>query len=187
MKTKHLWFKARAFAVVAFMVASAAMLVAVAGCSNDDDDNDIRPGDVPAAVIKSFKATYPSATRVEWEKKGTYYVADFRHKGFSTDVWYTAAGREAMNVTDYDKATNMLPKAVLDAFRNGKYGNRTVDDIARYKRPDRTFYVIEVESPGTPDVDLYYSENGTLLQELPNHDIDITPDTVVPTARVRAR
>ena len=63
-------------------------------------------------------------------------------------------------------------------FRSGKYANWRVDDIDKYERYDRTFYLIEIETKGEKDRDLYYDESGVLLKdEVDKENNDVTPDT----------
>jgi len=53
-----------------------------------------------------------------------------------------------------------------------------VDDIDKYERTDRTFYLIEIETKGQQDRDLFFGEDGTLLKdEVDRENNDVTPDT----------
>ena len=69
----------------------------------------------------------------------------------------------------------MAKKAV---FQNGQYASWRVDDIDKYERTDRTFYLIEIETKGQQDRDLFFGEDGTLLKdEVDRENNDVTPDT----------
>ena len=48
--------------------------VTFSACSDDDDDD--KSINVPESVVQALKQKYPSATGIEWEQKGTYFVAD---------------------------------------------------------------------------------------------------------------
>ena len=83
-------------------------------------------------------------------------------------------------MTELDFGTNLglLPDAVQNAFRNGQYANWRVDDIDKYERLDRTFYLIEIETNGQRDRDLFFAEDGSLLKdEVDKENNDVTPST----------
>jgi hypothetical protein len=63
---------------------------------------------------------------------------------------------------------------VKETFLAGQYATWGVDDIDKYEREDLTFYLVEVEKKGQKDMDLYYTEDGTVLKEVedrPNDDV----------------
>lgn len=146
------------------------------GCSDDDDD--IRVSDVPSAVISAFEAKFPNVSRAEWENKQGYYVADFWQEGIETHVWIDAKAEWKMTELDFGTNLQLLPDAVQSAFLNGQYANWQVDDIDKYERTDRTFYLIEIETKGQPDRDLFFAEDGSLLKdEVDKENNDVTPTT----------
>lgn len=161
MKTK--WF---------FLAVMALSSFAFVSCDKDDDDNDdIR---VSEDVQRALRDKYPNATNVEWEAKAGYYVADFRENGAELDVWFTTDAVWKMTETDLGIDVNKLPVAVKDAFLSSDYSNWVVDDIDKYEREDMTFYLIEVETRGQKDRNLYYNEQGGLLrdaEDMPNDDV----------------
>jgi len=60
------------FLMLAVMMCMAA--VTFSACSDDDDDD--KSINVPESVVQALKQKYPSATGIEWEQKGAYFVAD---------------------------------------------------------------------------------------------------------------
>lgn len=149
-------------------------VLALTSCNNDDD----HPANLSDAARSAFEAQYPSARSVDWDVKGAYHVAEFHDNGVETDVWYDANGNWCMTETDLGRDLTKLPTAVQTAFQASAYSAWRVDDIDKYVRTDRTFYLIEVETSGQKDRDLYYAEDGTLLKDVedaPNDDV--TPAT----------
>lgn len=145
------------------------------GC---DDNDDLNPSDLPNTVLESFETKYPAATRVEWEKKGIYFVAEFWQDGIETHAWYNNEGGWSM--TEYDLGVNvsLLPQAVQTTFQASSYASWYIEDINKYERPGEVFYLIEVETVGQPEYNLYYGEDGTLLkEEVDRENDDVTPDT----------
>ena len=144
-----------------------------------DKEDDIRISDVPSAVMNSFDANFPNASRAEWEKKGGYIVAEFWQDGMDTQAWYNSNGEWLMTEFDWGRNVSALPQAVQEAFQNSAYATWRVDDIDLYERPKDAFYLIEVETQGQPDRDLYFAPDGTLLKdEADRGNHEVTPDIV---------
>ena len=155
-----------------------ALLGIVVFTACDDDDDDIRVSDVPKAVLDTFEAKYPDVYRPEWENKLGYYVAEFWQEGMETQVWIDSKAEWKMTELDLGVNLQLLPEAVRSAFQGGQYGSWRVDDIDKYERTDRTFYLIEVETKGQQDRDLFFGEDGTLLKdEVDRENNDVTPTT----------
>jgi hypothetical protein len=156
-----------------FLVLLSA--VVLTSCEKDDD---IRLSDVPVAVMSTFDLKFPNAGYTEWEKKKGYYVADFWQEGMDTHAWIDPKGEWKMTELDFGANVQLLPEFVRNAFQSSKYGTWRVDDIDKYERYDCTFYLIEIETKGEKDRDLYYDESGVLLKdEVDKENNDVTPDT----------
>lgn len=156
-----------------------ALLGAVSLTSCDKDD-DLRLSEVPDAVLDSFESDFPNAGRVEWEKKSGYIVADFWQDGVDTQVWYDSNGHWLMTEFDWGTQLSLLPQVVQDAFQESQYAAWHVEDIHKYERTNDVFYLIEVETKGKQDRNLYYNEEGSLLKdEVDKENDDVTPDTTL--------
>ncbi|MDR2919390.1 MAG: PepSY-like domain-containing protein [Tannerella sp.] len=144
----------------AFLLASLAC--AIFACySCNDDDNNYQPDDI---VLRTFETKYPDASRIEWENKAGYKVADFRLDSYETEAWFQNDG--SWLLTETDIPYNNLPQVVKTSFEAGTYASWRIDDVDKLERPDvETVFVIEVES-GNQEIDLYYSEDGTLIKEI---------------------
>lgn len=157
------------------LILALFAVVVLTGCDKDDD---IRVSDVPQAVMNTFEAKFPNVTSVEWEKKSGYYVADFWQEGIETHVWIDTKADWKMTELDFGTNLGLLPDAVKNAFLNGQYANWRVDDIDKYERPDKIFYLIEIETKGQQDRDLFFAEDGSLLKdEVDKENNDVTPST----------
>ena len=159
--------------IFGILLAVCSML-AFSACEKEDD---VLVSDVPQAVLNTFKTKYPNILP-EWESKQGYYVAEFFQEGMETEMWITAQGEWAMTEMDMGMNLNLLPQPVLDAFKASTYATWQVDDMDKYERTDRTFYLIEVETAGQADRDLLYNPDGTLIKDVVDKDNnDITPNT----------
>lgn len=133
-------------------------VVSLTSCDKDDDH--VR---VSADLQAAFDSRYPNASRVDWERNGGFYEAEFMGNGYENKAWFTPDGAWVM--TEYDIPFNQLPQAVLDAFAASAYASWRVDDVDMIEKSGmEMIYVIEVES-GEREYELSYLEDGTLLRE----------------------
>ena len=158
----------------AFVIALAAFGTAFTGCNDDDNFK------VNGTIENAFRTQYPHATRVEWEGKGGYYVADFRLDNADAEAWYDQGGKWYLTETDVHFAD--LPQAVKDGLAASDYATWRVDDVDKLERPDtETVYVIEVEQANT-EYDLYFSPDGLLVKAIPDGNDSPHQPSVVPEA-----
>lgn len=157
-----------------YLCVAFVSLVLMSSCEKEDD---IRWSDVPQAVVNSFEAKFPNAGRTEWEKKRGYYVVELWYQQVETQAWFEKNGTWRMTETDLGHAVANLPEAVQKAFANSQYATWRVEDLDKYERPADTFYLIEVETNGQRDRDLYFAPDGTLLKdEMDRDNHEVTPD-----------
>lgn len=155
----------------------SVVLVGLVLMSSCDEDDDIRLSDVPQAVVGAFEAKFPDAGRVEWEKKRGYYVAELWYQQVETQAWFEKNGTWRMTETDLGHSVANLPEAVQQALADSKYASWKIDDLDKYERPIDTFYLVEVETNGQRDRDLFFSPDGTLLSDEMDRDgNEVTPD-----------
>lgn len=159
-----------------YALVSAISITSVA-CSDDNDDISI--DQVPVKVRDTMQKMFPNVYSSSWEQIYPYYVADFMNSGFETNAWFNAEGTWVMTDIDYNSNISYLPAAVQQAFSQSQYGQWIVDDVDTYQRTYDAFSVIEVETPTSPDITLFYSNDGTLLNQVENFDITITPNTII--------
>ena len=113
-------------------------------------------------VESAFSQKYPNATRITWEQKAEYLVADFIQAGKDSEAWFESNGTWRMTETDI--TFNELPHAVRAAFQASEYKSWRVEDVDKIERSGmETVYVLEVES-GEREHDLYYSSDGVLIK-----------------------
>lgn len=165
--------------IFASALAMALMAVSLPACSDDDDNNGIK--NIPEVYVNALKKVEPEAKNVKWEMEGIYRVAEFDKNRVGYDVWFDGNATWVMTEKDYGKDFFLVPhNAVNEAFAKGQYGSWTVDDISYYQQLTDEFYVIEVETSGQPDMDLFYTPSGELFKVIPSENApDILPNTVV--------
>ena len=144
-----------------FLVPVIIGALALTACEKDDDN--IR---VSTDFQRAFDALYPNATRVNWEREMSYYVADFRRDELNAEakVWFDGVAQWQLTVTEI--RYSQLPQAVKTTHEAGEYGSWRVEDVDMVERADmETVYVLEVEN-GNQEYDLYYAADGTLVKSI---------------------
>lgn len=150
------------------LLTMGAFTLTMQSC-NDDEDSIT----VPTELVNALAEKHPSAQRIEWGTKGTFYVADFHEGNFEKEAWFTADATWQMTETDIPYQE--LPGSVKAAYEKSPYKLDTwiIDDVDMLERKDvSTVYVIEIEKKGQQDRDLYYSPEGILLKEVVDTDDD---------------
>ncbi len=150
---------------------AAAVMAAGTGC---EIDYDLRR--VDDILVNALNEKFPEAIRVEWERNGSYYVAEFHEYGSDVKVWFKKGGEWCMTERDMGRNYSDVPAAVKEAMENSKYSMWEIDDIDKYEKPGEVFYVFTIETSGARDRVLFFSENGTLLKDAVERG-DITPKT----------
>ncbi|MDL2255448.1 PepSY-like domain-containing protein [Parabacteroides sp. OttesenSCG-928-G06] len=140
---------------ILMLATLATGLLVTTGCNDDN----YMPEDI---YLKAFEQKYQGASRVEWENKYGYKVAEFHYNGKESEAWFDEGANWLL--TETDLRYNDLPAAVQNGFKATEYANWRVDDVDKIERMEtETVYVIEVEK-GKQEYDLYFNEEGTLIK-----------------------
>lgn len=132
-------------------------------CDNDNDGpNGGNNGDVvPQEILAAFEKEYGNEPAT-WEIKGSYAVASLTRNG--EKAWFDLQ-TAFFGMKETDIRFEQLPQPVQTAFNESAYKDWHVDDVDKLVRTtNETLYVIEAEQ-GKQEVDLYYTEDGILVQE----------------------
>jgi len=138
-------------------------------CSDDNDGPNGGNGAVPQAVLDAFQSQY-GQTRAEWSVKDGYAVAEFTGESGETTAWY-ALDDARWGMTETEIPYSALPQAIQDAIKESAYADWTPDrevDVLDRNGSEK-LYVIEMKNGGV-EVDLYYTEEGILVNEYVDSD-----------------
>lgn len=134
-------------------------LFAVTGCHDDEDHIQVTP-----QMNNAFNSMFPDASRVNWEREGRYYVAEFWRPEMNAEAeaWFDESSQWIMTITDITYA--QLPDAIKTSFESSEYATWRVEDVDWVERADReSVYVLDVES-GNQECELYYTADGVLVK-----------------------
>ncbi len=119
---------------------------------------DIPSSQVPQAVLKSFSKYFPATSKVEWEKKGNQFEAEFDVKRADHKALFDANGQLAVYKRDIN--AGQLPQAVKQAIKD-QYHNYKIDGVERVARNGHLYYQVELD--GKPaDLKLVFTRDGKL-------------------------
>lgn len=121
----------------------------------------------PAKTVLAFKQMYPDVVNMEWDKKSSYYIADFVKNGYETDVWFNRKSQWVMTETDVE-SLEAIPAAVSEAFMKSTFSAMRLEDVRVITFPKQpTVIVIEVEGYNSnEEYQLFYAPDGRVLQTL---------------------
>jgi len=123
---------------------------------------------VPEIVVKAFKAKYPTAKEVKWEKEQANYEAEFEMKEVTMSAIFNPSG----NLMEVESvmSKNMLPKAILETIAKD-YPGYKIEEAAKIETDGKITYEAEVEK-GEKSTDLIFDVNGKLLKTLAKDEKD---------------
>ena len=175
----------------------SGLFMTLVSCS-DDSNSAPPPGtsDVPQSILAQFSEDYPDARDATWSlTQDGYYTVEFSTSESARNTsWYDKQGRRDM--AQHEIFFDQLPDAVRDGFAATEYGqtgsewraDREVDVLKRRGSGNgngetgETLYIIEVEGPDGTEVDLYFTADGILVQEVVDAGADKNYGQYLPQA-----
>lgn len=109
-----------------------------------DAQQEAKPIQVPAEVVKSLEKKFPEASGIEWEQKKDKYKAEFKVAKTKHEVWLDKTGTVSKH--QYEIKKSELPKAVVDAIAK-EFSTYTTHDCERMDNEEVTTYKVELKSP----------------------------------------
>ena len=117
---------------------------------------------VPAAVIKAFKTTYPKAkikgTNIETKHGVTYYEIESKDGKIKRDVLYSKEGK----VSEIEEmiSADQLPQPVIDALTKN-YSGQKVQAIEKNIQGAVTTYEVMLQT-GKKKTEIIFSADGSI-------------------------
>jgi hypothetical protein len=118
---------------------------------------------VPSVVKNTLQSRYANTSKVEWEKNGEAYEAEFEAMGKETTVKIGAAGNYLMQKKDLTEQE--VPAGLLDSIRR-HHSDLVIDDIEQLETVDGTYYQIELDAGWKGDKQLVMQANGVPAEDI---------------------
>ena len=120
-----------------------------------------------ADIQKAFTEQFTNATRVEWEKEGALYKAEFLHECHEAEAWYDKDASWLR--TKIEMAWPELPEVVQATIRDNTNEYWETDDISLYRQatgiPEYYYVELDRENSGN-ERQLRIRPDGTLITDL---------------------
>ncbi len=124
-------------------------------------DDDLKPSEVPAAVMATFQEMFPNTT-AKWEKeKNGQIKAEFRIDYREMEAWFEKNG--SWKMTKKDIIASELPQAALD-YLEANYSGVEIDDVDWVETPESNYYIVELDRNNKKDIYLKFTESGEFIQ-----------------------
>ncbi|WP_181304223.1 hypothetical protein [Rufibacter sp. XAAS-G3-1] len=119
----------------------------------------ITAGQLPSLVQNSVQVKFPQAERIDWEKEGQHFEAEFVVAGVEHTVLLDSVGHVLMQKQDITAA--QLPPAVSVALKRD-FQAYLMDDLEQVEKQGQVYYQIELEN-NNEDLKRVYASNGTVV------------------------
>ena len=129
-----------------------ALAITLISCAQD-----IPASKVPSVVQNTLQSTFSNAAKIEWEKKGNLYEAEFEIDKTEYTAHIEASGK--LLVYKVNITTTELPAAITQAIARDHASYR-LDDADKLVKDGTTYYQVELEAKGKKDVKVVYAANG---------------------------
>ena len=140
------------------MIGITSAVLIMASCSSGRIASDR----VPSVIVNTVSQKFPAASKIEWEKNGMVYEAEFHEQSSEVTVELDASG-QILRVKQ-DIPVNSLP-AVVSNLLTSRYNDLTTDDVEKIQINGQVFYQVELKGSGRTEKHLVFTENGTEVKE----------------------
>ena len=116
----------------------------------------------PAKVIEAFKAKFPNAKSVEWEKENdTEWEAEFKLNGVEYSANFGTDG--TWKETEHEIKTKDLPQAVKNTL-DTEFKGYEIEDAEMVETPSFNGYEVEIEK-GEETMEVVLDKSGKVIKK----------------------
>ena len=134
------------------------LISAVLFCTLRAEAQSIKERDVPPAVITSFSALYPNATKVKWENEDGMYEGSFLTDKKETSLLFSRDG--ILVQTENEITLADLPSGVLE-YVSKEHPGATIEEASKVTDIKGVVnYEVEIA-----DVDFHFSSTGQFISQ----------------------
>lgn len=119
----------------------------------------VKEKNVPEVIKTTFKAAYPNADDVKWEKEAANYEVEFELNDVDYSALYDVNG--TLLETEMEIATNQLPQKALE-YMSVNYAGKKIKEAAKITDA-KGAVTYEAEIKGK---DMIFDANGNFIKEI---------------------
>lgn len=141
---------------------TGVLLRAIADTDGDDDNDDLLPSALPAAVTDFLRQHYPQARLVDIERERNGIEVEILDGSTPRELLFSTAGEWVSTRTEVRQSE--VPAVVLDALHASDYAAWEIDDIDLILTPGGEWYEFDLEEPRTDrETKLKIRPDGTIF------------------------
>ncbi len=128
---------------------------------------DIPARAVPKPALQAFKASFPKAQDIEWEKEWDHYKVEFQigFLGPDHELWLDKTGNIIKHKQEVSKKE--LPKAVRKSL-DKDFADFRIDDAEKITQDNKVVYRFELKN-WTEEWDAVIDESGKVLEKMADY------------------
>ncbi|RTY88554.1 PepSY-like domain-containing protein [Flavobacterium sp. GT3R68] len=139
------------------------MLFAVTVISNTGWSQKLTADKIPATVQAAFKAKFPAATKVKWEKENKMeFEADFKFNGRKVSAGFDPNGKWLQTETEI--LVSALPEAVQASIKN-HFANFKITDASSIQSGKKGNCFESEVKKGNESFDVLFTADGKILRQ----------------------
>ena len=121
----------------------------------------------PAKVTEAFKAKFPNAKSVEWEKENdTEWEAEFKLNGVEYSANFSTDGM--WKETEHEIKVNELPEGVKNTLAK-EFSEYEIEEAEMIEIPEFSGYEVEIEK-GEETMEVVLDNNGKVIKKKVEED-----------------
>lgn len=121
---------------------------------------DLTESQVPTAVKNAINKKYGQTTKIDWDKKGVFYQAEFKIDRREHEVLLDEKGNIVKIYEDV--SIDELPAKAIQSIKS-KYPEYKISDVEKMTKDGSVLYKVELDH-GDHDVDLYFNKEGEIIE-----------------------
>lgn len=145
-------------------ITAFTTVILFASCSTQD----IPSSKVPSVVLNTVVEKYSATNKIDWKKVDKRYEAEVKLND-STDVTFLIDDAGKIMQQKEDISRTEIPAAILTTIKNN-YIDYLIDDAEKLAIGNKNFYQFELEGSGKKDLNLVFTEEGTVKNEIKHWD-----------------
>jgi hypothetical protein len=134
------------------------LLFTVAMQAQDSSSNE-----VPESFTIGLLKAYPTASDIEWKKRGTDYKVKFDVGRMEHEIWFNRDG----NMVKIEKniTRSEIPANLMEIIKRD-YPTYKIDSVESVEKDGETTFVVELEKSWNESLKITFNTNGQILKAL---------------------
>lgn len=116
---------------------------------------------IPEVVLRNFSDSNQTASDIKWKAEGENFRVKYEIGDQDCEAVYSPLGNKLSSIKELNES--MLPDSIINDIKR-QFPDYKVDDIDEVTVGQFVTYKIELD--GTPDVDVWYDNNGKFLRKV---------------------